>query len=29
MPVHLDDAVARRDIIAYLKQLDSKPEVGG
>jgi cytochrome c oxidase assembly protein Cox11 len=29
MPLHLADAVARRDIIAYLRQLDTKPEVGG
>jgi len=29
MPVHIDNAVARGDIIAYLKQLDSKAEAGG
>jgi len=29
MPMHLDDAVARKDIIAYLRQLDTKNEVGG
>jgi cytochrome c oxidase assembly protein subunit 11 len=29
MPVHIDNAVARGDIIAYLKTLDSKAEAGG
>jgi cytochrome c oxidase assembly protein subunit 11 len=29
MPVHLDDPVARRDIIAYLRTLDTKGAAGG
>jgi len=29
MPMHLDDPVARRDIIAYLKQLGTKRMAGG
>ncbi len=29
MPVHLDDPVARRDIIAYLKSLDRRGTAGG
>jgi cytochrome c oxidase assembly protein subunit 11 len=29
MPMHLDDPVARRDIIAYLRTLDAKGTVGG
>jgi hypothetical protein len=29
MPMHLDDPVARRDIIAYLRTLDTKGTAGG
>ncbi|WP_284944065.1 cytochrome c oxidase assembly protein [Acidisoma cladoniae] len=29
MPMHLDNAIARGDIIAYLRSLDTRPQAGG